>query len=1019
MKTVRILLFALLALCLAGLLASCMGAVAFHLNFVVDGEVYATVDTKGQEMIAIPENPIKEGTEFDGWYWDNGEWTRPFTANSLLDTPLSSDMRIYAKWKSDVPKTPDATTQESGTDVADACLHDWDVGVDMIRATYEKEGTRLFTCNKCGKKKTEVIPKIDANACQHTWDAGKVTVAATCGAAGEKTLTCTKCKFTKVDAIPKTGEHKLTSYYLSAEPTSTALAKRDGICSVCGAHATVDDTSTTNTYANYQTRLNNSKTKIDGYGTSDFGGSSYSTMSTSKYNAPTASPKSNEHPRVLFNTTTLASVRAAMKKPENADKLRSLISTANDYSSGVPHGNTQGYDGEDYLEEILQTIRAKAFLYQMTGVKLYGYDAIRMMKEFITTFKIADTSDPCRRYGEVMFTTAQVYDWCNPLLSAADKKQFIIGVEKKCGPGMEVGFPPSGQNAVSGHGCERQILRDYLSFAIAIYDDEPTWYKYIAGRFYQEFVPVRNEYYKSGYTPQGISNYIPIRFGSDLWSAWLIETATGKFPYASKANMQQVMHSVYAHTTKQVSDNGKTVIFSEGDHQGRSGKEAMKQLALPSMISAYLFNDATAMGWAEFAEYAYFPATYYMILKSKGTGGTASQRYEGLDLITYNGGFVGQMIAHSNWQSDSASVYMKIGNRMTANHDHADSGSFQIFYKSLLAGDSGYYDKYESDHHLYYHQATIAHNSIVLKSGSTIVGQKQPSEAGSYSTWQGTTYTMGTTTGYAYGYTDTAQTKPKYAYIAGDIADAYYKTKINNLFGWITRSVGSSSELSRCDRRMLAVYDTGNAKAPMYFFVYDNITSKSDYQKVFLLHTVKEPSISGSKVTVTNDSGRLVLQNVAGNCSITKVGGAKPANWTVGSKTYALTGSRSGGDDGYWGRAEITTPSGKSNVMLNAMYVCDAGNDPSLSAKTITSTKATGAVLGNVVAVFADSASPETSSFSFTASGSGTLSYYVSGVKAGTWKITVGSTTKTATATSDGGLLVFTAPAGTVTLTPQ
>ena len=969
MKTVRILLFVLLALCLAGLLASCVGGQTTESN-----------------------------------------------------TPAASET---------TPGSVAATEAEAdGETVVDVCLHDWDVGVDMIRATYEKEGTRLFTCNKCGKKKTEVIPKIDANACQHTWDAGKVTVAATCGAAGEKTLTCTKCKFTKVDAIPKTGEHKLTSYYLSVEPTSNTVAKRDGICSVCGAHATVDDTSTTNTYANYQTRLNNFKTKIDGYGTSDFGGSSYSTMSTSKYNAPTASPKSNEHPRVLFNTTTLASVRAAMKKPENADKLRSLISTANDYSSGVPHGNTQGYDGEDYLEEILQTIRAKAFLYQMTGVKLYGYDAIRMMKEFITTFKIADTSDPCRRYGEVMFTTAQVYDWCNPLLTAADKKQFIIGVEKKCGPGMEVGFPPSGQNAVSGHGCERQILRDYLSFAIAIYDDEPTWYKYIAGRFYQEFVPVRNEYYKSGYTPQGISTYIPIRFGSDLWSAWLIETATGTFPYASKANMQQVMHSVYAHTTKQVSDNGKTVIFSEGDHQGRSGKEAMKQLALPSMISAYLFNDATAMGWAEFAEYAYFPATYYMILKSKGTGGSASQRYEGLDLITYNGGFVGQMIAHSNWQSDSASVYMKIGNRMTANHDHADSGSFQIFYKSLLAGDSGYYDKYESDHHLYYHQATIAHNSIVLKSGSTIVGQKQPSEAGSYSTWQGTTYTMGTTTGYAYGYTDTAQTKPKYAYIAGDIADAYYKTKINNLFGWITRSVGSSSELSRCDRRMLAVYDTGNAKAPMYFFVYDNITSKSDYQKVFLLHTVKEPSISGSKVTVTNDSGRLVLQNVAGNCTITKVGGivkktvdgtdvydsTNSHNYDVGGKQIATKNDK---NDGYWGRAEITTPSGKNNVMLNAMYVCDAGNDPSLSAKAITSTKATGAVLGNVVAVFADSASRETSSFSFTASGSGTLSYYVSGVKAGTWKITVGSTTKTVTATSDGGLLVFTAPAGTVTLTPQ
>ena len=276
---------------------------------------------------------------------------------------------------------------------------------------------------------------------------------------------------------------------------------------------------------------------------------------------------------------------------------------------------------------------------------------------------------------------------------------------------------------------------------------------------------------------------------------------------------------------------------------------------------------------------------------------------------------------------------------------------------------------------------------------------------------------MGTTTGYAYGYTDAAETKPKYAYIAGDIADAYCKTSITNLF-WLSRSTSSSSELSRCDRRMLAVYDTGNTKAPMFFFVYDNITSKSNYQKVFLLHTVEEPSISGSKVTVTNSAGRLVLQNVVGGSSITKVGGAKPANWTVGSKTYALISDKSDKTDNYWGRAEIATASGTNNVLLNAMYVCDSSSDPGLSATAITnSSKASGAVLGKVAAIFADSASRETSSFSFTTSGSGTLNYYVSGVAAGTWTVKVGSTTKTATATEDGGLLVFTAPAGAVTLT--
>ena len=487
--------------------------------------------------------------------------------------------------------------------------------------------------------------------------------------------------------------------------------------------------------------------------------------------------------------------------------------------------------------------------------------------------------------------------------------------------------------------------------------------------------------------------------------------------------MQQVMRSAYEHTTKKVSDNGKTVIFSEGDHQGRSGKEAMKQMALPSMISAYLFNDSTAMSWADFAEYSYFPATYYVILKSKGTTGTGSTRYDGLNLITYNGGWLGQMIAHSNWESNSASVYMKIGNKTTANHDHADAGSFQIWYKSLLAGDSGYYDKYESDHHSKYHQATVAHNSIVLKDGNTILGQKQPSEAGSLSTLKGDSYTMGTTTGYAYGYSDSAQTKPKYAYIAGDIAAAYCPTSFYSVFGTIIRTTASSSNLSRCDRRMLAVYDTGNSAVPLYFFVYDNITAKdSKYQKVFLLHTINEPSISGKTATVTNGSGKLVLQNVVGNCTLSKVGGSKPNNWKVGNSTYALVSGKSDKTDGYWGRLEVATPSGSaSNIMLNVMYVCDSSASPSgQSATAITSSsKATGSVIGKVAAIFYDSADRATSSFSFTASGSGNLTYYVSGVKKGTWKVAVGSSTQTVQATEAGGLLVFTAPAGTVTLTPQ
>lgn len=76
--------------------------VEFKVNFLVDGAVYATLNTNGEEIIKMPENPTKDDYDFDGWYWDKDTWQTPFTANSLLDAPLSSDMNVYCKWK---PKT--------------------------------------------------------------------------------------------------------------------------------------------------------------------------------------------------------------------------------------------------------------------------------------------------------------------------------------------------------------------------------------------------------------------------------------------------------------------------------------------------------------------------------------------------------------------------------------------------------------------------------------------------------------------------------------------------------------------------------------------------------------------------------------------------------------------------------------------------------------------------------------------------------------------------------------------------
>lgn len=81
------------------ILAACAtNPVKINLYFRVDGEIYATIGTSGRDSITIPEDPKKEGYDFDGWYFDEGTWEKPFTANSLLNAPLTSNLSVYAKF---------------------------------------------------------------------------------------------------------------------------------------------------------------------------------------------------------------------------------------------------------------------------------------------------------------------------------------------------------------------------------------------------------------------------------------------------------------------------------------------------------------------------------------------------------------------------------------------------------------------------------------------------------------------------------------------------------------------------------------------------------------------------------------------------------------------------------------------------------------------------------------------------------------------------------------------------------
>lgn len=81
--------------CVAAVTIACQPT-DFTINFVVDGSNYTTLSTSGQEVIRMPQNPAKDGYTFDGWYWDEGTWQRPFTENSYSE--IKDNVNVFAKF---------------------------------------------------------------------------------------------------------------------------------------------------------------------------------------------------------------------------------------------------------------------------------------------------------------------------------------------------------------------------------------------------------------------------------------------------------------------------------------------------------------------------------------------------------------------------------------------------------------------------------------------------------------------------------------------------------------------------------------------------------------------------------------------------------------------------------------------------------------------------------------------------------------------------------------------------------
>ena len=785
----------------------------------------------------------------------------------------------------------------------------------------------------------------------------------------------------------------------------------------------------------------------------DFGGAPLE-MPTDAYQDPILYPAKDQHPRMFVAGADLEMIYNVMMTDPNMEAARKKIfELANSENFTGIFPEVVGKSGKVYRydKDIIAQLEARAFLYLLTGEKSYGYEAIVGAKNAILSLHYTTDihMDVYHGASHVMVNVAKVYDWCYDLLTEEDKQQIIAGVSNILAPQMESGmrFPPSGMTAIVGHGNGPQFIRDWMTVAIVFYDEMPSWWDFVGGRFYQEYVPVINAVSENSLAADGTTTYGDSKLFTRSWAAWLVTTTTGEFPYVE--DFKKCPYYFFCH----IQPNGK--YFQTGDGARNSAGATIGDSCSYMMLTAMMYQDETIAAMAKYYTDNYTRFSYAVTIELTAADmvifyalgpKTEEEHAEGIDSIQYFEAPAATMTARTSWDDDAAAVMMRIGTVALTGHNLYDHGTFQIYYKGLLAGTSGVYKEFGNYVHQHYLQMTVAHNGLLVfdpafADDEPIYGknadgtdnvfeitnakryfysgsQRRRSTIRSVEDLETGEYTVATMLGADYGYNPDGS--PKYAYIAADLASAYESSTVN--------FVG---------RKMLTVF-TGNDEVPLYFFIYDQIDSTKDNQtKSFLLHTVKEPTVSedGKTAIVEEGEGRLVMKKLSEDGTLFKVGGrvdtplgegekdhfwkTSKAFWVNGKNCYDSAISNSHYDI-MWGRLEIAHTGDKNTEFFNAMYVTDAGKDIDLKIESYENDFVQYAQVDKTIAVFTTTKeSLQYEEFSFVTEGGGLYNYYLSGLETGTWNVTVDGVRVATVYSDDGeGFATFIAPAGKVTLVP-
>lgn len=461
-----------------------------------------------------------------------------------------------------------------------------------------------------------------------------------------------------------------------------------------------------------------------------------------------------DHPRLWVNANDLAKVRNSLEESNEHkivwNDLKTRAVNPDNLSEVIDYTGPIDKTTFDKYERLETRAILKAFVHLMDP-SLQGMcknaekkGAIDLILNHLKSVKYSNVLDVTRHIGHTIYATALTYDWCFDQFSASEKNEIFVSV-KKLLEKMEIGWPPFLQPIVIGHGNELQINRDLLSFAIAFYERETETdaYKYVSYRILKELVPLRKFQYQSPRHNQGYG-YGNFRFGIELGLANMFLKMSGREIFDS--NIKEVFKSFqYLHVPNSIAPQSPYYRFyhlDDGDGEGTnpldlrevalfaytySGNPDYKTEFSKIVKSLDISNDFTKGLLRTSLQYK----IRFLLLDNPQIETKESIYYP---LTKSFGPILGSMVSRTGWDfsGNSSDVIAEIkgGGYCFNNHQLADAGSIQIFYKGFLAGSVSTYGFAGTDYDMGFNRRSISKSLMRVIDSEEVFPQTKANDGG-------------------------------------------------------------------------------------------------------------------------------------------------------------------------------------------------------------------------------------------------------------------------------------------------